>query len=70
MDIADHPDIASALRTGYPCGSIENQDTQEARVDFAKENFDDFLAYALDGDPDLLENFCEHYPVAYRDFLN
>lgn len=67
----EHPDIASALATGWPCGAAaENQDCAECRREFAREEFGDFLAFALDGDPELLDNFVEHYRGKYRAWLN
>ena len=67
----EHPDVASAQRTGYGCGAAqENQDTAEARREFAEAFFPEFLAFAQDGDPDLLEHFVEHYGWKYRNWLN
>lgn len=67
----DHPDIAAAVETGWPRGTAaENQDCAEYRREFAREAFEDFLAFALDGDPALLDNFVEHYRGKYREWLN
>lgn len=67
----EHPDITSALLYGYPSGTAhENRDTPESRREFAEEFFSEFLAFAQDGDPDILEHFVEHYIWKYREFLN
>ena len=67
----DHPDIAAALCTGYPAGARgENEDTQEARREFAEEHIKDFIDFAIDGDSDILENFVAHFGWLYKSWLN
>lgn len=70
-NIMDHPDIAAAGRDGYPSwAAAENQDTPEARREFAEENIAGFIAFALAGDPDILDNFAADPSTGYRDWLN
>ena len=67
----EHPDVTAAGETGYPRGAeLENRDTPEARLEFAEENAEDFIKFALAGDADLLEHFAEHYKWKYKSWLN
>ncbi len=71
MISSEHPDIESIQRTGWPCGHTgENPDTREERVGFANEFFADFLSFAEDGDPDILNHFIQHYERKYKNWLN
>lgn len=71
QEITDHPDVRSALRTGCPTFTApENADTPEERRSFAEDAFSDFLSFALDGDPELLDNFISHYRWRYDAWLN
>lgn len=67
----EHPDVAQARRTGWPCGAAwENADTPQERRAFAEENLEDFLDFIEAGDAGVLEEFVRHYHWRYRDFLN
>lgn len=71
MAMIEDPEITAAVRTGWPLGAAaENRDCREYREEFAQEHFAEFLAFAEDGDPDLLEHFVQHLGYCYRDFLN
>lgn len=71
MEEREHPDVTAAQATGWPAGAqAENRDRPEYRRAFALEEFEDFLDFALDGDPELLDHFVAHYAGRYRDWLN
>lgn len=86
VTMLEHPDVRSAERTGWPCGAAqENRDRPEYRREFVEDNIekfvsfvarsgreaiDEFIRYAVDGDPDVIDRFVAHYPWKYRDFLN
>lgn len=66
-----HPDITSALRTGYPVNqSPENRDTPEAREEYMEENAGKVVGWLRLNYPELLEEFMELYRGDYLDWLN
>ena len=67
----EHPDITSAIRTGYPMGhSVENADTRETRRDFVADDETHFISWALREYPDILGEYIEAHKREYLDFLN
>lgn len=67
----EHPDITSAQWTGRPVGaSQENQDRTDYRKEYAEEHFSEFLDFAQAGQPDILDEFIEHYQWKYKSWLN
>ena len=70
-----HPDITSALRTGYPANqSQENRDTQEAREDYIDEHMLELVKWLRLGYPEILDEFIEMSgqicSMSYKDWLN
>lgn len=70
-----HPDITSALRTGYPANqSPENLDTPEAREDYIDEHMLELVKWLRLGYPEILEEFIEMSgqicSMSYKDWLN
>ena len=70
MIIGDHPDIAAALRTGYPTGTaLEAEDTHEARLEFVMSDADDFAKFVISSYGDLVDEYIESHWRAYKDWL-
>ena len=56
----EHPDIACALRTGYPTFiSSENRDTPENREDYIDEHSTELIRWLRMGHPEVLDEFIE-----------
>lgn len=67
----EHPDILSAYRTGYAAGAkVENEDCPEARLEFAKDNPDDFLEFVLGYDRTILDDYINNRGWQYQCWLN
>lgn len=65
MNIPDHPDVASALRTGYPLGA---QESKAIKCDYCgKELSGDDYVFDYGGSPTceecLMENLKEDYAI-------
>lgn len=70
-NLPDHPDIVAIQETGYPAGAeLENKSTPEWVRKFAEDYCKEFIDFAMDGDPDILDNFAEHYSWLYNGWLN
>ena len=66
----DHPDVGSALRTGYAHDANGfNADTQEERVDFLTDEINLLFHYLFNEEPDVLERFFEQYERKYKEWL-
>ena len=70
-----HPDITSALRTGYAASqSEENKDSLETQWEFVQEKSVEFLAWIKAGYPELFEEFIDfgyaYHKTDYREWLN
>lgn len=75
MCFPDHPDIANALRTGYPSNvSEENQDSEENRSEFIADHTKELVHWLRMGYPEILDEFIEFSGqvcrISYRDWLN
>ena len=75
MYFPDHPDIASALRTGYPANvAQENQDSEENRAEFIDGHTIELVQWLRMGYPEILDEFIEFSgqicSMSYRDWLN
>ena len=67
----DHPDVACALRTGFPSFTPpENPDTPESRRDYLEEHFHGFLDWLSNGDQDVLDRFFTENGWDYKNWLN
>lgn len=67
----EHPDVASAERTGYATfQSTENQDSPENRSDFINENSELLIKWLRLGYPDILDEFIEMHRSDYQMWLN
>ena len=71
----DHPDVASALRTGYPTfQSAENHDSPENRADYIDDHMVELVMWLRLGYPDILDEFIEMSDqicsVGYKTWLN
>ena len=70
-ELGDHPDVAAALGEGYPrWQGAENRSTAQTRREFAEEWAREFIDFALDGDPAILEGFTRHMGWKYESWLN
>lgn len=66
----ENPEIRHIEATGWPRGAnMENEDTREARLEFAADNLPDLLEY-LAGYPEILDDFVQQYNWRYRAWLN
>lgn len=75
MNGIEHPDITSALRTGYPCHAAqENKDTPENREDYIEEHATELIRWLRMGYPEILNEFIEMSGqicmVSYKNWLN
>ena len=71
MSLGNHPDIAAALKTGYPRGvKTGNEDTKEARKEFAREDLSDFFQFVADNYSEVLDDYIENHEREYRDWLS
>ena len=67
----EHPDVASAERTGYATfQSTDNHDSPENRLDFINENPELLIKWLRLGYPDILDEFIEMHRFDYRMWLN
>jgi hypothetical protein len=67
----EHPDVTSALRTGYPGFAVrENADDPENRAAYLRERRDELLEWLERGYPEILEEFIRHYRWDYDSWLN
>lgn len=71
----EHPDITSALRTGYPAFiNAENRDTPENREDYIDEHSTELIRWLRMGHPEVLDEFIEFSgqacAVSYQNWLN
>ena len=71
----EHPDISSALATGYPCGAEpENRDTPENRADYIDDHRIELVEWLRMGYPEILDEFIEFSgnvcSVSYKNWLN
>ena len=70
-EVWEHPDIGSALRTGYPRGMAgENRDTEEERRAFAAEHQREFFAWLALQDAEVFDRFAGESGRRYREWLN
>lgn len=75
MYFPDHPDIANALRTGYPTNvAEENRDSEENRAEFIDGHTIELVQWLRMGHPEILDEFIEFSgqicSMSYRDWLN
>ena len=75
MEYLDHPDVASAERTGYATfQSTENQDSPENRADYIDDHMAELVKWLRIGYPDILDEFIEMSgqicSVGYKTWLN
>ena len=67
----EHPDITSALITGYPTfQAAENQDSPENRADYIDDHMAELVKWLRMGYPDILDEFIEMHGFDYRMWLN
>ena len=71
----EHPDITSALITGYPTfQAAENQDSPENRADYIDDHIAELVKWLRMGYPDILDEFIEMSgqicSVGYETWLN
>lgn len=67
----EHPDITSALITGYPTfHAAENQDSPENRADYIDDHMAELVKWLRIGYPDILDEFIEMHGFDYRMWLN
>lgn len=71
----EHPDIVSALRTGYATFQApENRDTPENREDYIDEHTMELVRWLRLGHPEILDEFIEFSgqacAVGYKNWLN
>lgn len=64
-----HPDITSALRTGHPTGSY-NEDTAELREEFINEDLHEFFSWVKREHRELLDEFIEDNAREYSSWLD
>lgn len=74
-ELGDHPDIRSALRSGYASFQREeNRDTPEHRARYIEEHTQELVEWLRLGYPEVLEEFiCFSDQVcreSYRDWLD
>lgn len=75
MYFPDHPDVASALRTGYAANTPEeNRDSKENRAEFIDEHKAELVKWLRLGYPEVLDEFIEFSgqvcSISYREWLN
>lgn len=72
----EHPDVTSALRTGYAAFQcVENRDSPENWDDYLDEYQNKIMKWLKDGYQDILKEFAEIYAPRYgaekyEDWLN
>ena len=67
----EHPDVSSALCSGYPRGGgNETADTEEMRREFAEEHQREFFAWLKAEDGEIFDRFAWENGRRYRDWLN
>lgn len=66
-----HPDITSALKTGYP-RSIQggNLDCPENRAEYIDDNSYKFISWVRRNYPELAEEYIEENQRDYNNWLN
>lgn len=64
--LSDHPQVAAALRTGYPEPDLSW--TPGTEHDYAVDNLADFIHYALN-DEDFVRDFVEQNLDAFLDWM-
>lgn len=71
----EHPDVSSALRTGYATFQNDvNTDTPENRAEYIDYHMDELTAWLRAGHQEVLDEFIEFSGQAcrtsYQDWLN
>lgn len=64
-----HPDITRILATGYAVPVEAAEDSMENRLDYIRENLDEFFCWLQAGEEEVIESFIDNFRRDYTIFL-